>query len=184
MCKGNKEKKEKRARKGKRVVILEEEKIVRQAVNNKEDWGREKKVEVNHRKIEEMVPKRFLRWRKVFGKVELERMFIKKIWDHAIDLKEMFKPQKGRIYPFSKDEREVQKFVKDQLRKGYIRPSKSSQMLPVFFVGKKNRSKRIIMDYCNLKDQTVKNNYLLLLITDLTNNMGSKKVFCHDLANG
>jgi len=29
MCKGNKEKKEKRARKGKRVVILEEEKIVR-----------------------------------------------------------------------------------------------------------------------------------------------------------
>jgi len=74
--------------------------------------------------------------------------------------------------------------VKDQLRKEYIRPSKSSQMLLVFFIGKKNRSKRIMMGYCNLKDQTVKNNYLLLLITDLTNNMESKKVFCHDLANG
>jgi len=62
----------------------------------------------------------------VFGKVELERMPTRKTWDHAIDLKETFKPQKGRIYPLSKNERkEVQKFVEDQLRKGYIRPSKS-----------------------------------------------------------
>ena len=47
----------------------------------------------------------------------------------------------------------------------------------VFFVGKKDRSKWMVMDYCNLNDQTVKNNYLLPLITDLINNMGSKKVF-------
>jgi len=78
----------------------------------------------------------------------------------------------------SKNKREeAQNFVEDQLRKGYIRPSKSPQMLPVFFVGKKNRSKRIVMDYHNLNDQTVKNNYLLPLITDLIDNMGSKKVF-------
>jgi len=78
----------------------------------------------------------------------------------------------------SKDEREeVQKFVEDQLRKGYIRLSKSPQTLPVFFVGKKDRSKRMVMDYCNLNDQTVKNNYLLPLITDLIDNMGSKKIF-------
>jgi len=52
-----------------------------------------------------------------------------------------------------KNEREeVQKFMEDQLRKGYIRPSKSSQMLPVFFVGKKDRSKRIVMDYHNLNN--------------------------------
>jgi len=55
---GNKGKEEKRARKGKRVVILEEEKIVRWAVDNKEDWGREEEVEVDHRKIEEIVPKK------------------------------------------------------------------------------------------------------------------------------
>ena len=48
----------------------------------------------------------------------------------------------------SKDKREeVQKFMEDQLRKEYIRPSKSPQMLLVFFVGKKDRSKRIVMDY-------------------------------------
>jgi len=125
-----------------------------------------------------MVPKRFLKWRKVFGKVELERMPTRKIWDHVIDLKEMFKPQKRRIYPLSKNKREeVQNFVNDQLRKGYIRLSKSPQMSSVFFVGKKNGSKRMVMDYCNLNDQTVKNKYPLPLITDLIDNMGSKQVF-------
>jgi len=110
--------------------------------------------------------------------MESERIPTRKIWDHAIDLKEMFKPRKGRIYPFSKDEREeVQKFVDDQLRKGYIRPSKSPQMLPVFFVGKKDEKKRMVMDYRSLNEQTIKNNYPLPLITDLINNIGSKKVF-------
>jgi len=114
----------------------------------------------------------------VFGKVESERMLKRKIWDHAIDLKETFKLRKGRIYPLSKNKREeVQNFVKDQLRKGYIRPSKSPQTSPVFFVGKKDSSKRIVMDYRNLNNQTIKNNYPLPLITELIDNMGSKKVF-------
>jgi len=114
----------------------------------------------------------------VFGKIESERMPTRKIWDHTIDLKEMFKPRKGKIYPLSKNERkEVQNFVKDQLRKGYIRPSKSPQMSLVFFVGKKDGSKQMVMDYRNLNSQTVKNNYPLPLITELIDNMGSKRVF-------
>jgi len=44
-------------------------------------------------------------------------------------------------------------------------------------VSKKDRSKRMVIDYCNLNDQMVKNNYLLPLIIDLIDNMGSKKVF-------
>ena len=63
----------------------------------------------------------------MFGKIESERMPKRKVWDHAIDLKETFKLQKERIYPLFKNERKkVQNFVKDQLRKGYIRLSKSS----------------------------------------------------------
>ena len=55
-------------------------------------------------------------------------------------------------------------------------------MSPVFFVNKKDRSKRIVMDYCNLNNQIVKNNYLLLLIIDL---IGNKKVFTKlDLRQG
>jgi len=90
----------------------------------------------------------------------------------------MFAPQKERICPLSKDERkEVQNFVEDQLRKGYIRPTKSPQISPVFFIGKKDGKKRMVINYYNLNSQTVKNNYLLLLITELIDNMGSKKVF-------
>jgi len=63
----------------------------------------------------------------VFGKVESEKIPTRKVWDHTIDLKEMFKPQKERIYSLSKDEKEeVQNFMEDQLRKRYIRLSKSS----------------------------------------------------------
>ena len=61
-------------------------------MDDKEDWEREEEVEADHRKIKEMVLKKFLRWKKVFGKVDSERMLTRKIWDHAIDLKEMFKP--------------------------------------------------------------------------------------------
>jgi len=35
-------------------------------------------MEKNHRKIEKIVPKRFLKWKKVFGKVELKRMLTRK----------------------------------------------------------------------------------------------------------
>jgi len=174
LCDGRSQKREK----VKRMATEEEEKIIRWAIDDKEDWGREEEIEEDHRKIEEMVLKKFLKWRKVFGKVESERMPKRKIWDHAIDLKKTFKLRKRRIYPLSKNEREeVQNFVEDQLRKGYIRPLKSPQMSPVFVVGKKNGSKRMVMDYCNLNDQTIKNNYLLPLITELIDNIGSKKVF-------
>ena len=128
--------------KEKRVAVLEEEKIIRWTIDDKEDWGREEEIKEDHRKIEELVPRKFLKWRKVFGTVESERMLTRKVWDHAIDLKETFKPQKGRIYPLSKNEREeIQNFIEDQLRKGYIRPSKSPQTSLVFFVGKKDGSK-------------------------------------------
>ena len=164
--------------KRKRIATLEEEKIVRWAIDDKEDWKREEEIEKDHRKIEELVPRKFLKWKKIFGKVESERILTRKVWDHAINLKKTFKPRKERIYSLSKDEtEEVQNFVEDQLRKGYIRTSKSPQMSLVFFVGKKDGSKQIVMDYHNLNDQTVKNNYLLPLITELIDNMGSKKVF-------
>ena len=45
-------------------------------------------------------------------------MLTRKIWDHAIDLREGFVPKKEKIYPLSRIEREkVQKFLRDQLRK-------------------------------------------------------------------
>jgi len=72
-------KKEKKIKKKRQVVTLEKEKIVRWAVDDKEDWGREEKVVADHRKIEKIVPKKFLKWRKVFGKVKSKRMPTRKV---------------------------------------------------------------------------------------------------------
>ena len=125
-----------------------------------------------------MIPSKFHKWLKVFGKVESERMPVRKTWDHAIDLKDEFVSSKAKVYPLSRNERdEVQKFIEDHLRKDYIRPSKSQQTSPVFFVEKKDGGKRMVMDYHKLNRQTVKNNYPLPLITGLVDNMGGKRVF-------
>jgi len=45
----------------KRAATEKEEKIVCWAIDDKKDWGREEEIEEDHRKIEEMVPKRFLK---------------------------------------------------------------------------------------------------------------------------
>ena len=62
-----------------------------------------------------------------------------------INIKKGFVPRKGKMYPLSREEREeVREFVKEQLRKGYIQLSKSLQIAPVFFVGKKDGKKQIV----------------------------------------
>jgi len=100
-----------------------------------------KKVEKNENEeiLRKLVPKRFWKWKKVFGKRESERILVQKAWDHAIELKERYIPKKGKVYLLSREEREeVQAFIEDQLRKGYICPSKSPQISPVYFVAKKD----------------------------------------------
>ena len=76
-------------------------------------------MEISYKKIEGMVPKKFHLWLKVFGKVESERMLVRKVQDYTIDLKENFKAGKARVYPLSRnEEEEVQKFVNKHLQKG------------------------------------------------------------------
>ena len=89
-----------------------------------------KKVEKNKNKetLKKLISKRFWKWKRVFRKKELERMPVQKTWDHAIELKERFMPKKGKVYLLLREEREgVQAFLEDQLRKGYIQPSKLPQ---------------------------------------------------------
>jgi len=164
--------------KKKREIREDKKKIVRWTVDEKEDWGREEEMEADHRKVEKIVPKRFHKWLKVFGKVESERMLVRKVWNHAINLRDDFRVSKARVYPLSRNKKEkVQNFIDEHLKKGYIRPSKLPQTSPVFFIGKKDGRKCMVMDYRRLNKQTIKNNYSLSLITDLVDSMGNKRVF-------
>ena len=147
------------------------ERIMEEKENEEEDL-------IELRVTDKMVPQRFHKYLKVFEKKNSERMPIRKVWDHAIDLREGFVPKKEKIYLLSRVEREkVQEFVKDQLRKGYIRLLKSPQTSLVFFVPKKDKKKRVVQDYRYLNSWTIKNNYLLPLILDLIDSIGKKKVF-------
>jgi len=50
-------------------------------------------------------------------------------------------------------------------------------MAPIFFIGKKDGKKRMVQDYRYLNEWTIKNNYSLPLISDIVENIGTKKVF-------
>jgi len=84
-------------------------------------WNKEEEAARSEEETKKLVPKKFYQWIKVFGKKQLERMPMQKIWDHAINMKEEFMPRKKKVYLLSRKEREeVQKFIQEQLRKGYI----------------------------------------------------------------
>ena len=141
-------------------------------------WEEEEEAARSEEEAKKLVPEKFHQRIKVFCKKQSERMPTQKIWDHTIDMKEGFMLRKRKIYPLSRKEREEpQKFIQEQLRKGYIQPSKSLQMAPVFFVGKKDGKKRMVQNYWYLNKWMVKNNYPLLLISNVIKNMGTKKVF-------
>ena len=50
-------------------------------------------------------------------------------------------------------------------------------MALVFFVGKKDGKKQMVQDYRYLNEWTIKNNYPLSLISDVLENIGTKKLF-------
>ena len=151
---------------------------VRKIAEEWEIWDEEEEVAKSEAEARKLVLEKFHWWIKMFGKKQSERMPTRKLWDHAIDVKKGFMPRKGKVYPLSREEKEeVREFVREQLRKGYIRPSKSPQTAPVFFVGKKDGKKRMVQNYRYLNEWTVKNNYPLPLISDVLENIGMKKLF-------
>ena len=160
--------------------LLQEKSIFLQTLEKKEveqAWSAHKiqvmldKPNKIEKTAEELVPKEYHQYLKVFSKEELERMPIRKPWDHMIELKETFTPKKSRLIPLSSA------FIDDQLKKGYIQPSKSKQTSPVFFVPKKDGKKQMVQDYCYLNEHTVKNNYPLPLIVQSVDKLQGTKMF-------
>ena len=65
-------------------------------------------------------------------------MQIRKIWNYAINVKKEFILRKEKIYILFREERKkIYKFINKQLRKEYIRLSKSPQIVLVFFFPKR-----------------------------------------------
>ena len=118
---------------------------VKKVAEEWEIWDKEEEVAKSKEKAKKLVSQRFHKLIYVFGKKVSERMPTKKLWNHVIKIKEEFVLRKEKVYLSSrKKRREVQEFIKEQLRKRYIRLAKSSQMALIFFVEKKNSKKKIV----------------------------------------
>jgi len=99
---------------------------MKKVVEEWEIWDEDEEVAKSEAEAKKMVPEKFHKQIKVFGKKQSERMPTRKVWDHTIDVKKGFVLRKGKMYPLSREKREeVREFVKEQLRKGYIWLSKS-----------------------------------------------------------
>ena len=67
------------------------------------------------------------------------------------------------------EQKELDKFLEENLESGRIHPSKSLMVSPVFFVDKKDSKLRFMQDYWKLNVMTVKNTYLLPLVPNIIN---------------
>ena len=69
-------------------------------------------------------------------------------WDHAIDVVEGKEPPFSPLYNLSQTELQVLRdYIKDSLKKGWIRRSISPAGAPILFVAKKGGSLHLYVDY-------------------------------------
>ena len=101
-----KKREEKAERQKKRRQKKEKTIEVKRMVEEQEIWDKEEEAAKSEVKAKKLVPEKFYKWIKVFGKKQSERMPIRKIQDHTIDMKEGFVPRKGKVYLLSREERQ------------------------------------------------------------------------------
>jgi len=123
-----------------------------------------------------LVPAKYHQFGKVFSEEELHRFPKSRQWDHAIDLvQDAPKTLDCKTYPLAKgQQRNLDKFLDENLEKGYIRISNSPYALPFFFIKKKNGEPQPVQDYRKLNEYTIQNTYPLPLIKELIYNLIKK----------
>jgi Reverse transcriptase (RNA-dependent DNA polymerase) len=93
-------------------------------------------------------------------------------------MKSGFEPKSFKTFNLTPEEQvELDKFWKENLDKGYIKPSQLPMASPFFFVKKKDGKLRPCQDYRYLNDWTVKNTYPLPLISEIMDKIKGAKFF-------
>jgi len=135
----------------------------------------EKKIAIP---LEELVPKEYHAYLHLFDKKSSEQFPESRSWDHKIKMKADFEPKVFKKYNLSPiEQRELDKFIDENLEKGYIVSSQSLMASPFFFVSKKDGSFRPCQDYQYLNEKTVKNTYPLPNIPELMDQLRGAKYF-------
>ena len=77
---------------------------IKRVVEEWEIWDKEEEAARSEEEMKELVPEKFYQWIKVFGRKQSKRMPMRKVWDHAIEVKERFMLRKEKVYPLSRKE--------------------------------------------------------------------------------
>jgi len=124
------------------------------------------------------LPAYIAEFRSMFAKEDFDILLEHRKWDHVIELIPGAKPKSSKVYPLSPlEQAELDAFLEENLRTGWIRPSKSPIAALVFFIKKKDGSLRLVQNYCTLNAVTVKNQYPLPLISELVSQLHGAKYF-------
>ena len=125
------------------------------------------------------VPQKYQQHARVFSEEAAQWFPPKRPCDHAIELKlETLDVIDCKIYPLTQDkDKALVSFLDKQLRKGYIRPSKSPYASPFFFIKKKDGKLHPVQDYCKLNEHTIHNRYPLPFIPDLISQVQDAHIF-------
>ena len=139
-------------------------------------------IKENEKKVEktakEIVPEEYHEYLDVFDEVKANRFPDSRPWDHKIEMKEDFEPKQFMPYKVTPGEQvELDEFLRDNLEKGYIRPSQSPMATPMFFVAKKDGKLRPCQDYRYLNKHMVRNAYPLPNINEIMDKLKGAKYF-------
>ena len=103
---------------------------------------------------------------------------LRRLFDHAINLKDTFIFKVAKVYPLNPKEIDTCKeFIDKHLKSGKIHKSQSPQALSFFFVQKKDGGLCPCQDYQYLNEHIIKNAYPLPLISTLINKLKGAKYF-------
>jgi len=125
------------------------------------------------------IPAEYQQFTKVFSEEDSKQYPPKRAWDHAIKFKkDAPEAIDCKVYPMNRVEDEaVQKFLNNELEKGYICESKSPYASSFFFVRKKDGKLRPVQDYRKINAITIRNQYPLPLIADLIRDLSNAHIY-------
>ena len=134
-------------------------------------WSRE--IQSDHSKnfAIAIIFKEYQKYKILFEKESDQKTLLKhQSWNHEIKLVDNKKFTKQFIYSLLTEKlNALWQYLKENMRKEFIKESQSSAEYSILFVLKSNESLRLCVDYRALNNITIKNSYSLLLIAELQN---------------
>ena len=124
------------------------------------------------------IPEEYHEFADVFSESQAETLPEHRPYDLKIELEDGAEPPIGRMYALSAIEQEaLRQFMDQNLRNGFIRPSRSPHGAPILFIKKKDGSLRLCIDYRGLNKLSKKDRYPLPLIADLLDSPGKARIY-------